>query len=296
MKNKKIITLIITSLILTGCKEKTYTISFDTQGGNLMDNITIKEGTTIKNLEEPVKEGYLFVSWEKDGLQYDLDNPITEDITLTATWTEEPTIINTYTVTYIIDDKIEKTVVRENDILKEPKIPKKKNYLTLGWYLDNKPYDFNTKITKDITLTAKYELSVVTVTYDLDGGVGLAIETIPKNTTIEIPEPPQKKGYRFLKWTVDGKDFSFTNKITKDITIKAIWEKIEYVIITFDSDGGTTYQDKQIEKYSKIESLPIPVKDGYQFVEWQYNNQTFNTDTPIEENITLKAIYKPIEN
>ena len=76
--------------------------------------------------------------------------------------------------------------------------------------------------------------------------------------------------------------------------IVKIQQKIEYVTITFDSDGGTIYKNNQIEKNSKITSLPTPVKEGYQFVEWQYNNQTFNIDTTIEENITLKAIYEPI--
>lgn len=291
MKNK-IIVLLLVCTVLTGCKETTYTVTFDTTGGNEIEQIYVKKGENIKNIDNPTKDGYLFVNWLKDGIEYNSESPINEDITLTATWVEEPIIPNTYTVTLIIDDKIEKTVVKENEVIKEPNIPKKENYRTLGWYTDEGKYDFNNKITKDITLTAKYELNVVTITYDLDGGLGLTLETIPKNSTVTIPETPQKNGYRFLKWTLNGNDFSFTTKITKDITLKAVWEMIEYVTITFDTDGGSTIESKTIEKYSKLDNLPTPTKEGYKFIEWQYNNQSFNIDSNIENNIILLAIYE----
>lgn len=294
MKNKKIIFLAL-CLLLTGCKEKTYTVTFDTNGGTQIEPIIIKEGESLKNIEEPKKEGYLFINWLKYGIEYNLDKPINEDITLQANWVEEPDIPNTYTVTLVIDDKIEKTVVKENDVIKEPKIPKKENYRILGWYLGNEKYDFNTKIIKDITLTAKYELNIVTVTYDLNGGVGLALEIIPKNTTIKIPETPQRPGYRFLKWTLNDQDFSFTTKVTKDITLKAIWELIEYVTITFDTDGGTIIKPQKIEKYTKLNELPTPIKENYKFIGWYLDDLVFDTDTKIEKDITLKAIYEIIE-
>lgn len=294
MKNKLGILLII-SLLLTGCSKKMYEVTFDTNGGNEIESIVVMEGETIDFIEEPKRDGYLFVNWYKSGIEYNLDMPIKEDMTLIANWVEEPIIPNTYTITLAIDDKIEKMVVKENDTISEPKIPKKENYRILGWYLDNKKYDFNTRITGDITLVAKYELDVVTVTYDLDGGVGLALVTIPKNSYIKIPETPKKNGYRFLKWTLDGKDFSFTMKINKDITLKAVWELIEYVTINFDTDGGDIIEALKIEKYSKIDNLPIPNKEGYKFIGWYLDELEFDNDKKIDKDITLKAIYERIE-
>ena len=296
MKNKKIILLVL-YLVLTGCKEQTFTVTFDTSGGTELPPLTLKEGETIENITIPTKDGYLFVNWTKDGIEYKEDTPIKNDITLTAHWIEQPEIPNTYTVTIIKDTKTEKTVVKENETIKEPKVEPKENYIFLGWYIGNEKYDFSNKITKDITITAKYEYNLVTVTYDLDGGVGLALETITKNSTVPIPGPPVKNGYRFLKWTLDGNDFSFTTKISKNITLKAVWEKIEYIKVIFDTDGGEPINYKTIEKYSKIDELPIPTKNGYEFVEWQINNQKFNLDTKISNDIVLKAIYKelPIE-
>ena len=292
MKNKRIIIFVIGCLLLTGCKDKTYTITFDTNGGIPYDNVVVKEGSTIENLKEPTKDGYLFVSWRSGGIEFNQETPITKDLKLTAKWIEKPQIANIYTITFVVDDKIEQTKVLENDTIKEPKIPKKENYLFLGWYLDNKLYDFNTPIIKDITLIAKYELNVVTVSYDLDGGVGLSLETIPKNSNLTIPEPPKKEGYRFLKWTLDDQDFSFEDKITKDIALKANWEKIEYVTITFDTDGGTIIEPKKIEKHSYLTNLPIPSKEGYSFVAWYSFNQPFDTEAKVETDLNFKAVYQ----
>ena len=293
MKNKKIILLLLLQcLTLTGCKEKTYTVTFDTAGGTTISPITLKEGETIENVTEPTKDGYLFVNWVKEGIEYKKESPIISDITLTANWIKQPEIPNTYTVTIISDKKTEKTVVKENETIKEPKPETKENYTFLGWYLGTEKYNFNNPITSNITITAKYEYNLVTVTYDLDGGIGLALETIKKNSTVPIPEPPIKIGHKFLKWTLNDKDFSFTTKITKDITLKSRWEKIEYIKVIFDTNGGEPINYKIIEKYSKIDELPIPTKKGYEFVEWQINNKKFNPETKISNDIILKAIYK----
>ena len=292
MRSKKLIYLLLLLIILTGCKEKTYTVTFDTQGGSIQENVVINKGDTIEDIAVPKKEGYLFVSWIKDGMEYDSRKPITEDIKLTASWIEEPKTINYYTVTFITEEQNEQLKVKENDCVVELKAPEIENYLFLGWYIGDEKFDFNTPITKDISLVAKYELNIVTVKYELDGGFGLALETIKKNTTITIPITPTKEGYKFLKWTLNGKEFSFDTKIKENITLVAVWEKIEHVTITYDTDGGNIIEAKTIEKYSRLDSLPTPEKDGYKFVEWQLDNQSFNIENPIEQNITLKAFYE----
>lgn len=295
MKNKKIVILLL-CLFLTGCSEKTYTVSFDTSGGTNINSIILKEGETIKGVIPPTRDGYLFVNWLKDGIEYNDETPITNDITLTANWTIKPSIPKTYTVTIIADEKTEKIVVKENEIIKEPNIVKKENYKFLGWYVENQKYDFNNKITSDITITAKYEYNFVTITYELDGGEGLKVKKIRRNTTVPIPELPVKDGYRFLKWTLNDEDFSFTTKIKKNITLKANWEKIEYVTLNFDTDGGNKIEPKTIEKYSKIGELPTPIKEGYKFIEWYINDKKIETDITIESNVILKAIYEEIVN
>ena len=47
--------------------------------------------------------------------------------------------------------------VGENGMVMRPTDPTKEGYTFVGWYLNNEEFDFNTKITSDLTLTAKWE-------------------------------------------------------------------------------------------------------------------------------------------
>jgi uncharacterized repeat protein (TIGR02543 family) len=280
---------------MTGCGDKTYTVTFDTMGGSLINSITLKKGSVLGDVKIPSKDGYLFVNWLKDGILYDNNSPITEDITLTASWTEKPVVKKEYAVSFVTEKYVEKILVEEGNKVSEPEEPSKKDYIFLGWFVGDEKYDFNEVVTKDIILTAKYELDVVTITFDLDGGIGIAMQNIPTNTSLSIPEVPVKKGHRFLKWTLDGNEFNFNEKISEDITIKAVWEKIEYVTVCFDTDGGNLIDNKVVERYSKIDELPVPIKNGYVFKEWQLNGNIFDSESTVLDSVTLKAIYEIIE-
>jgi micrococcal nuclease len=64
-------------------------------------------------------------------------------------------------VTYIVsfdegNNKINKVKVNEDETVTSY-IPKRNGYNFIGWYYNNKKFDFKTKITSNITLKAKYE-------------------------------------------------------------------------------------------------------------------------------------------
>ena len=66
---------------------------------------------------------------------------------------------NYYTITFDTDggSSIDSIVVANNDILEEPALPTKEGYTFLNWELDGEEYDFTTKVTSDITLTAVWK-------------------------------------------------------------------------------------------------------------------------------------------
>ena len=291
MKNKKIL-IVLLLLVLTGCGDKTYTITFDTLGGSVIKSVTLKEGDTIDDIDKPTKDGYLFVNWLKDGLEFKTDTPITEDTNLTASWVLAPDLVNDYTISFVTDKYIEKIMVEENKTIDEPKVPEKEGYIFLGWFVGDELYDFNNKVTKDIVLTAKYKKDEVKVTFDIFDGLAISTKTVVRGDTLLIPEVPKRDGYRFLKWVVNNQEFLFDTPITEDITLRAVWEKIEYVVITFDTDGGNEIVPITIEKYSKIRELPIPIKEGYQFIEWQLDGESFGLEKEVINNILLKAVYE----
>lgn len=61
-------------------------------------------------------------------------------------------------------DAIIKRKVKENEVVAEVKSGNKSGYTFVEWQLDGKKYDFNTPVTKDITLVAKWKKGEVTTT------------------------------------------------------------------------------------------------------------------------------------
>lgn len=61
-----------------------------------------------------------------------------------------------YTVTFINGNDINKVKINENEKI-EGYIPVKEGYKFIGWYYEDILWDFNTRITSNLTLTARYE-------------------------------------------------------------------------------------------------------------------------------------------
>lgn len=80
------------------------------------------------------------------------------------------------------------------------------------------------------------------VKFDSNGGSKVDDVVVRENDTILEPVNPTKKGYEFASWQLNGKDYDFKTTITKDITLKAKWQKIE------ESKG-----DSKVEETKKVE-------------------------------------------
>lgn len=68
-----------------------FQIVFDTLGGSEIQNKIINWNNLLEVEDEPIKRGYIFGGWylDREGLiPFNLENPITEDITLYAKWLE----------------------------------------------------------------------------------------------------------------------------------------------------------------------------------------------------------------
>lgn len=69
------------------------TIKFVTNGGNKLENISVKKGQTIGAITEPVKNGYVFTGWYLDPeltKPYNKDESVTASMTLYAGWKVDP--------------------------------------------------------------------------------------------------------------------------------------------------------------------------------------------------------------
>lgn len=156
--DKKYTTLPASDVVLTevGTK-KVYTVSFS-------DGVASQEveyGALATKPEDPTKAStssfkYTFTEWQLDGAKFDFNTPITGNISLVAKF--EASLL-TCRVTF--SDGVPAQDVNFGEKATKPADPTKASddeydYTFDGWYLGNSKWDFDTTITEDISLTAKF--------------------------------------------------------------------------------------------------------------------------------------------
>lgn len=159
-------------------------------------------------------------------------------------------------------------------------IPTKKGYTFLGWYEDGVALtDIDTNVKRDYNLVAMWEMCNYNISYDLDGGE-LNVESIQSFNienilNIELPTP-QKKDYTFAGWYDNEQEV--TELDLKNYSLIAKWQDV-YYYIQYETDGGK-FVDEIKEEYTIFDeiTLPVPVKDGYEFKGW-YLNEDFDGKT-----------------
>src|SRR5690606_949771 len=137
--------------------------------------------------------------------------------------------------------------------------------------------------TTSFTLLAKWEEivteeEVYTVTFDSKGGSLVSPIEVEVNQTITKPEDPTKEGYMFLGWYLNDQLFDFETSILSNITLEAKWEEIEeveYVTITFETNGGSILEPREIQKGYVLTKPVDPTKDDLDFVGWSTSNDEF---------------------
>lgn len=176
------------------------------------------------------------------------------------------TIAHNWVVTFNPDNgepAFTQNVEYEGKAIKPTPDPEKTGYTFDGWYLDEaeEPFSFDTTITSDITLTAKWTQNTYTVTFDANGGEG----TMDDQTFTYDEEKAlttnafTRTGYTFTGWNTaaDGTGEAFADKATVKnltaepngaVTLYAQWEakndtpyKVKYYIEKLD--GTYDYND-----------------------------------------------------
>ena len=61
------------------------------------------------------------------------------------------------------------------------------------------------------------------------------------------------------------------------------------LVVSFETGTDEEILDKYVKRNSKVEIPITPTKEGYVFVEWQLNGETYNFANLINEDITLNA-------
>lgn len=150
-----------------------------------------------------------------------------------------------YTVTFNSNggSEVPSQQVTKGNTVSRPPNPTREGYAFLGWYLDDnlvQIYNFNTPVTSNITLYAKWTQNFYTVIFNSNGGSIVESQSVVWGNKAKMPDDPTKYGYNFSGWYTDKSltvGYDFNKVVTANITLYAKWiEKVsESVVIIIPS-------------------------------------------------------------
>ena len=177
-------------------------------------------------------------------------------------------------------------IVQKGEKAVKPDVPSRQGYQFTDWYLDDTKYDFNTDVTKDMTLTAKWTANSYTIAFDTAGGSEIASITQDYGTAITAPADPTREGYTFMGW---DKAIPATMP-AGDMTLTAQW-RINRYTVTFDTDGGSAVAPITQDYGTAITAPADPTRGGYTFMGW---DKEIPTTMPAGD-MTITAKWKDSE-
>lgn len=207
---------------------KSYAVIYNNES-NL--SVEVYENGKVEKPTDPIKEEYIFDGWYLDDQLFDFSKNIDKNIILVAKYKEDESLKATITFDSDGGSNVEKIIIKKGNKIELPDSPTKDGYIFKEWQVNGKAFDASQIINESITLKAIWEVYVApktfTVTFDSNGGSKIANRTIEDGKTVSKPTNPIKSGYTFKEWQLNGKTYNFSNKITSNITLKAVWtEKV----------------------------------------------------------------------
>ena len=254
-----------------------YQVVFDKNSGDteaVPASINTTHGGTVTLPLEPTKTGHDFIGWNTNaagtGAVFDENTPVTSCLTVYAQWR-----LKTYTVTFDVDggSAIDPQTVDHGAKATKPADPTKGGHNFGGWYTDDTlttEFDFDTPITDDTTIYARWALLTYTVTFDKNGGdteADPASKLVQQGESVDaLPTPPTRDGYNFVEWNTlpDGTGVVFDQNtvVNYDITVYAQWTRVcDWDQCCLCDRCKDYFQDK--DPVAKIEEKQTKIEDRF---------------------------------
>ena len=273
-----------------------------TADGESISTQTIDRGGKFTEPAAPSKENHTFAGWYNGDEKFDFDADTTNApnvLNLVAKWD-----INQYTVKFVsehgsfADQTIEHGKPIDTDKLTPPIV---EGFTFDGWYADKAhetKFDFNTQITSDTKVYAKWTANDYEVSFVTEHGDAPDSQNVPYNETADDPGKLTEEGYTFIGWYTDEtytKEFDFSTPITGDTKVYAKWEKNAPVLpdtYALNVSGAFVYVDGvdvtasagdttlPLEKDASVRLVADPdrMPSGMVFDRWTILNGALNAD------------------
>ena len=294
-----------------------YTISFESNGGTSVAEITQNYGTQVTRPSDPAKTGYAFAGWYSDSALtsvYSFTTIPAQDITLYAKWT-----LVTYNIIYNLDGGTNAASNPATFTYESADIqlaaPSKTGYEFTGWCLDS---SLETSITQiaagsygNKELFASWQAVEYAITYVVpDGTENTNIQVYTIETAATELIAPELPGYTFDGWytssdyatsitSVGGGSvgaLSIYGKFTAnvyDVWMDGSAEATSTVTFNLNGAEGTAPAAQTVSEATPLTYPAIPEREGYMFGGWYANASC--TGTPYDfsalvgESVTLYA-------
>ena len=217
---------------------------------NISENATFLAGDSAENYIS------LTAPYTTDSIRKELD-----DAQEAETLTHDPYYLSltaNYTVTFDTDDgsAVTKQTVAYGKTAQEPTTtPTRSGYTFAGWYLGDTKYDFDTTVTKNITLTAHWTrnssgggggTTTYTLTFDTNGGSALSALRLARGSTVDLARyVPERSGHVFTGWYADAALTQPIERVTlsASTTVYAGWRAETGDLPFTDVDADAWYRD-----------------------------------------------------
>ena len=289
-----------------------HTVTFHLNNGQPDFIETVEHGKTAKGPQDLTKDCSNFAYWNtSDGHEWTLDSdPVTEDRELFAIWVPKA-------VTVTFDSKGGTSVPPQNktcgETVTEPTGVTRAQYTLAGWYSDeacsdDHVWDFNTPLSGDITLYAKWlpDLTITyTITFDAKGGSPTpAPQSKHYGEKVDKPKDVTLAGSKLAGWylepTYDHQWNFDNNTVTGEMTLYAKWlpEDEPTFTVTFHPNNGQGDILKHVPQNMPAgDPYPVPTKEGHNVAGW-FTTEDLNVEwniysTPVTHDMELWAKWVP---
>ena len=239
------------SVTVTGVKKDVYKVEYIVDGATYRSE-AVEYGKKATRPTSPVKQGETFKEWVNGGAAWNFDSEITQNLTLTATWTTDGFVVVlpddgtgydvstsgnvsvnygddvTFTITILEHYNAESMKVYANGALILPSISGNVYTYTVK----------NVKVDTTVTVT-DVKPDIYTVTFIADGET-VHTEKVVYQNKLTAPKTPVKAGYEFDCWTYNSVEWDFNTEIDVDIDLIAKFTPITYQVTLPQNTVGYT--------------------------------------------------------